>query len=204
MLGYGFAGICRDWLVYPSQMKWPGLFATTTLLNTLHNRHDLIANVNSSHNHHSPIADGNSPHNHHNSVAEVNHPQNHHNRFETGWTISRYGFLWRVTLIAFLWYFIPGYVFPALSTFAFITWIFPHNVIINQMFGMTTGMALLPITFDWSQITGFLGSPLTTPWFAAGSMLIGFVLWEWIVCPILHFSNVWEGQYFPLSSYCPD
>ena len=75
----------------------------------------------------------------------------------------------------------------------------------NQVFGMTTGMALLPITFDWSQIAGFLGSPLTTPWFAAGNIVLGLVLWEWIICPILHFSNVWEGLYFPFSSYgfCP-
>lgn len=73
----------------------------------------------------------------------------------------------------------------------------------NQVFGMTTGMALLPITFDWSQISGFLGSPLTTPWFAAGNIVVGLVLWIWIICPILHFTNVWEGLYFPFSSYIP-
>ena len=131
--------------------------------------------------------------------------KNHHN---TSWTISRFRFLWYVMIGALLWYFIPGVVCPALSTFAFITWIFPRNVLVNQIFGTTTGMALLPITFDWSQVTGYLGSslgsPLTTPWSAGLNVLIGFVLWEWIVSPILHFSNVWEGLYFPFSSYFPN
>ena len=43
MLGYGIAGICRRWLVYPSSMIWPDLLGTTTLLNTLHNRRNPIA-----------------------------------------------------------------------------------------------------------------------------------------------------------------
>lgn len=87
--------------------------------------------------------------------------------------------------------------------FAFMTWMFPANVVVNELFGMTTGMALLPVTFDWSQIIGYLGSPLTTPWFAAGNIVIGLVLWIWIICPILHYSNVWEGLYFPFSSFEP-
>jgi hypothetical protein len=37
-----------------------------------------------------------------------------------------------------------------LSIFAFITWIRPHNVVINQLFGGSTGLSLIPITFDVS------------------------------------------------------
>jgi OPT family oligopeptide transporter len=162
MLGYGIAGVCRRWLVYPAGMIWPALLATTTFLNTLHNRRN-------------PPVDG--------------------------WLVSRYRFFLYVFLGSFAWYFVPGYIFPALSTFAVITWLAPQNVILNEMFGMTTGMALLPITFDWSQVTGYLGSPLTTPWFAAGNIAFGLVLLIWIICPILHYSNVWEGLYFPFSSY---
>jgi OPT oligopeptide transporter protein len=162
MLGYGIAGVCRRWLVYPASMIWPALLATTTFLNTLHKRRNLIAD---------------------------------------GWIVSRYRFFLYTMIGSLIWSFIPGFVFPALSTFAFVTWMFPSNVIVNQLFGMTTGMALIPITFDWSQISGFLGSPLTTPWLAAGNILLGLVIWIWIVCPILHFNNVWEGLYFPFSSY---
>ena len=41
-----------------------------------------------------------------------------------------------------------------LSVFAFVTWIKPKNVVINQLFGGWTGISLIPITFDWTQITG--------------------------------------------------
>jgi len=164
MLGYGIAGICRRWLVYPAIMIWPSLLAITTFLNTVHNRENFPAD---------------------------------------NWTISRYRFFFIVFLASGLWYFFPGYIFPALSTFAFITFIAPQNVLLNQLFGMTSGMALLPITFDWTQISGFLGSPLVTPWWAAANVAIGLVLWEWLIVPILHFSNVWEGTYFPLTASTP-
>ena len=36
MLGYGLAGICRRWLVYPSDMIWPAALQTSTFLNTMH------------------------------------------------------------------------------------------------------------------------------------------------------------------------
>lgn len=36
MLGYGLAGLCRRWLVYPSDMIWPEALQTVTFLNTMH------------------------------------------------------------------------------------------------------------------------------------------------------------------------
>ena len=36
MIGYGLAGMCRRWLVYPSDMIWPGVLQSVTLLNTMH------------------------------------------------------------------------------------------------------------------------------------------------------------------------
>jgi hypothetical protein len=37
-----------------------------------------------------------------------------------------------------------------LSVFAFVTWIRPKNVVINQLFGGWSGISLIPITFDVS------------------------------------------------------
>jgi hypothetical protein len=51
-----------------------------------------------------------------------------------------------------------------LSSFAFVTWLAPDSPIVNQLFGFSTGLSLLPITFDWTQISGFVGSPLIPPW----------------------------------------
>ena len=91
-------------------MIWFNLFIMTILFNILHNHYKLVEDINISHN--------------------------HHNFIESDWIIFHYKFLWRVTLESFFWYFIPDLLFPALSIFAFITWIFPCNIIINQMFEM--------------------------------------------------------------------
>jgi OPT family oligopeptide transporter len=59
---------------------------------------------------------------------------------------------------------------------------------------------VLPLTVDWSQITGFLLSPLMTPFWAIGNIFFAFVFWIWFITPILHFTNVWYGKYMPIST----
>jgi OPT family oligopeptide transporter len=66
--------------------------------------------------------------------------------------------------------------------------------------GLTVGLDVLPITLDWSQVTGFLSSPLMTPFWAIANIFIGFAFWIWFITPILHFTNVWYGKYMPISS----
>lgn len=53
---------------------------------------------------------------------------------------------------------LPGYLFTALSTFTWVCWIRPDNIIINQLFGYEYGLGMSLITFDWSQIA-YIGSP---------------------------------------------
>lgn len=81
-----------------------------------------------------------------------------------GGSMPRYRWFGLITLCSFLYYFIPGYLAQFLSSFAFVTWIAPKNVVVNQLFGYTTGLSLIPITFDWTQISGYIGSPLIPPW----------------------------------------
>ena len=64
----------------------------------------------------------------------------------------------------------------------------------------TVGLDVIPLTIDWSQITGFLGSPLMTPFWAIGNVFVGFAFWIWIITPILHFTNTWYGKYMPIST----
>jgi OPT family small oligopeptide transporter len=71
-----------------------------------------------------------------------------------GWSISRYRYFLYVFVGSFVWYWFPGYIAKFLSVFAFVTWIRPHSPVINQLFGGWTGISLIPITFDWTQITG--------------------------------------------------
>lgn len=122
-----------------------------------------------------------------------NHPAN-------GWKISRLAFFSIVFVCLFVWYFFPGFIFQALSYFAWPTWIAPNNVIVNQVFGASTGLGLIPLTFDWNQVAGYIGSPLipnsATIWTVFASIVIIF----WAVVPAIHYTNTWYAQYLPISS----
>ncbi|OKO97868.1 Glutathione transporter 1 [Penicillium subrubescens] len=64
------------------------------------------------------------------------------------WKISRYAFFTITCCISFCWYWFPDFIFPALSYFNFPCWINPTSSVVNPLFGMKSGMGLIPITFD--------------------------------------------------------
>lgn len=81
-----------------------------------------------------------------------------------GGTMHRYRWFAIVTGCSFVYYFIPGFLAQFLSIFSVATWLAPQNPVVNQIFGGLTGLSLIPITFDWTQIAGYVGSPLIPPW----------------------------------------
>lgn len=117
----------------------------------------------------------------------------------SGWTVGKYRMFLYVMLGSFFWYWIPGYIAPFLSIFAWVTWIKPNNVVVNQLFGGATGLSLIPMTFDWTQVAGFNFSPLIAPWYAISNTLIGMVIFFWIVVPGIHYSNMFYSQFLPMS-----
>ncbi|KAG9036498.1 hypothetical protein FRB95_008796 [Tulasnella sp. JGI-2019a] len=121
---------------------------------------------------------------------------------EEGGGITRYKFFMIATSAAFIYYFIPGFLFQALSTFSFICWIKPNNVVVNQLFGVISGLGMGILTFDWNQIS-YIGSPLMVPWWAEVHIFVGFVLFYWILCPIMYYNNVWNMSYIPMSGNGP-
>jgi len=132
--------------------------------------------------------------------------------------ITRYRFFLYVGMGSFAFFFLPGFLFTALSVFSWICWIkpgalnptssssqliiLPDNRVLNQLFGVSTGMGLSTITFDWTQIN-WTGSPLMTPWWAEVHIFAGFVLFFWIITPALYYSNVWNLSYFPMAYSAP-
>ena len=82
-----------------------------------------------------------------------------------------------------------GFLFTALSYFSYACWIAPNNRVVNQLFGVSTGLGYGMLTFDWSQVT-WIGNPLATPWWAEVNWLLGFVLFYWILVPIMYYCNV--------------
>lgn len=121
------------------------------------------------------------------------------NEVANGWRITRWKFFFVVWFSAFIFYFLPGLLFPALSYFSVITWFAPNNVIIANLFGVSSGLGLFPVTFDWAQIA-YIGSPLLTPFWAAMNVVGGLVIVMWIVAPIAYYSNVFYSSYMPILS----
>ena len=121
------------------------------------------------------------------------------NTIANGWRISRWKFFFTVWLSAFLFYFVPGLLFPALSYFSIVTWFWPKNVVVANLFGVASGLGLFPVTFDWAQIA-YIGSPLLTPFWAAMNVVGGLVLVMWIIAPIAYYNNVFFSSYMPILS----
>lgn len=55
------------------------------------------------------------------------------------------------------------------------------------------------LTFDWAQVA-FVISPLSTPWWAEANIMAGFVIFFWILTPIMYYTNTWYTQYMPMST----
>ncbi len=157
-VGFGLAGMCRRFLVWPASMIWPQNLVQATILNTLHAEED--------------GADG---------------------------SMTRFRFFSIVSIAAFVFYFVPGYLFTALSFFNWVCWIWPTNMPVNVVFGTASGLGLSVLTFDWTQII-YIGSPLVTPWWAECNIFAGFVGLVWIVAPLMYFKNVWYQAYLPFNS----
>ncbi|EFX00268.1 small oligopeptide transporter [Grosmannia clavigera kw1407] len=116
-----------------------------------------------------------------------------------GGSIPRYRWFAYVTLAAAAYYFVPGFLAQFLSVLAVPTFLAPDSIIVNQLFGGQTGLSLLPLTLDWTQIAGFVGSPLIPPWHAIANTLIGVVVFYMFGAILLHYSNVWYGHFLPIS-----
>lgn len=123
---------------------------------------------------------------------EQNQPAN-------GWRISRWNFFFVVWLCAFLFYFLPGLLMPALSYFNVITWFAPDNVVVANLFGVVSGLGLFPVTFDWAQVA-YIGSPLLTPFWASMNVIGGLVIVMWIIAPIAYYCNLFYSSYMPILS----
>lgn len=63
--------------------------------------------------------------------------------FGKNWTASRYKFFYISAVSMFIYYWFPGYIFTALSTFNWMTWIAPNNLTLAILTGSSLGLGLL-------------------------------------------------------------
>ncbi|KAK9238778.1 OPT oligopeptide transporter protein-domain-containing protein [Lipomyces kononenkoae] len=112
-----------------------------------------------------------------------------------GWRISKYRLFNILLAAAFVYFFIPDYLFTALSTFNWMTWIAPKNKNLAFVTGSTIGTGFNPwTTFDWSVIN--YSSPLVVPFFTIANQYAGTVVGA-VVLLILYYTNFKYTAYVP-------
>ncbi|OWP05047.1 hypothetical protein B2J93_617 [Marssonina coronariae] len=116
------------------------------------------------------------------------------------WKMGRYKWFLVVMAAIFVWEWFPLWIAPFLGAFTFVCWAAPNNVVVNQLFGGQTGLALIPITFDWSIITAFVLSPLVYPWHAIANTLIGVVIFTIVTSLGVHYTGAFYSEYLPMST----
>ncbi|KAK6063067.1 OPT family small oligopeptide transporter [Seiridium cupressi] len=161
LMGLGFSGLLRRFVVYPVEAIWPNILPTLAL-----NRALLVPDRN-----------------------ETVH----------GWSLSRYKFFFLVFGIMFVYFWFPDFIFPALSYFAWMTWIKPDNFNLNMITGSQMGLGFNPISsFDWNVIST-VSLPLAYPFFAFAQQFFGVVLGGLIIVA-LYWTNVNWSAYLPINS----
>ena len=159
-LGFGFAGVLRKLVIYPTRNIWPTILPTIAF-----NR----------------------------ALLKPESKENIH-----GWTISRYSFLIITGVGSFLYFWLPNYLFQALSTFNWMTWIKPSNFNLATITGSVSGLGLNPIpTFDWN-IIGF-NNPLIIPFFSQANQFIGSVIAFFAIVGVYYSNYLWSA-YLPINS----
>ncbi|KAF8967215.1 hypothetical protein BGZ52_011194, partial [Haplosporangium bisporale] len=111
--------------------------------------------------------------------------------------MTRMKYFLMITLGSFIWYWLPGYIFPTIGTLAWICWINPDNIVLSQLTG-SDGLGIGTIALDWSAYS--IVAPLVTPWFAQVNILIGFILVAWVMVPWAYYTDLWSSKNYPILS----
>jgi hypothetical protein len=192
LIGFSMGGVAQRSLVTPASMLWPTTLVQAALFNTLHSaRYSGIA-----------------------ALVGLRRERFFLFAFMGALCWGKYSSTSCVTSLAEVARIatVPTYFFAGLSWFSWVCWIAPENTHVNQLFGPKSGLGWSMLTFDWNQIAYVVSRELfflfdieeladmdiialATPWWAEANVLIGFVIFYWIITPALYYSNVWHSQY---------
>ena len=115
-----------------------------------------------------------------------------------GWKISGYSFFFIVFAASFLYFWVPNYLFQALSYFSWLAWIKPDNQNLAVVTGFIGGLGLNPIpTFDWNMIS--LNSPLKVPFYNQTNLITGMFIGFFTILGLWYSNYKWTG-YMPINS----
>ncbi|KAE8714867.1 Oligopeptide transporter 3 [Hibiscus syriacus] len=159
ILGYGWAGMLRRYLVDPAEMWWPSNLAQVSLFRALHERDEKKKGL------------------------------------------TRMQFFLAVMVASFVYYALPGYLFPILTFFSWVCWAWPHSITAQQIGSGYHGLGVGAFTLDWAGISAYHGSPLVAPWSSIVNVGVGFIMFIYIIVPICYWKyNTFDAQKFPIFS----
>ncbi|SAM01495.1 hypothetical protein [Absidia glauca] len=107
---------------------------------------------------------------------------------------SRYFFI--VFGAAFVYAFIPEYMFPLLGGFSIFCLAKNDSVWFTRLFGGTNvneGLGILSLSFDWNFLSTY--SPMVLPLWVQLNIYFGILL-LWIIGPLLWYYDVWDAHSF--------
>ncbi|KAH9431438.1 hypothetical protein MCOR27_005874 [Pyricularia oryzae] len=114
-----------------------------------------------------------------------------------GWKASRYRFFLTAFVLMFFYFWIPNYLFKAVRSFNWMTWIAPENFTLGMITGFWGGMGFNPLpTFDYN-VAG--SSILVTPWFSAIQQYSMRILSGLIIIG-MYWGNMYWSAYMPINS----
>ena len=82
-----------------------------------------------------------------------------------------------------LWQFLPEYVFPFVSSLAFLCWVAPRNPVANFIGSGLGGMGFLNLSLDWSNINWNSSSIMLTPFWTQVILFLAFAFNCWVLLP---------------------
>ncbi|KAJ4881143.1 oligopeptide transporter [Raphanus sativus] len=159
ILGYGWAGILRRYLVDPVDMWWPSNLAQVSLFRALHEKE-------------------------HKSKS-----------------LTRMQFFLVALGASFLYYALPGYLFPILTFFSWVCWAWPNSITAQQVGSGYHGLGVGAFTLDWAGISAYHGSPLVAPWSSILNVGVGFIMFIYIIVPVCYWKfDTFDARKFPIFS----
>ncbi|KAI5950838.1 OPT2 [Candida jiufengensis] len=115
-----------------------------------------------------------------------------------GWKISGYNFFFVCFFGMFLYFWIPNYLFGALSYFNWMTWISPNNLNLAVVTGSIGGLGLNPIpSFDWNILNS--NEALNLPFYNQTNMIVGMFIGFFAILGIWYSNYKWTG-FMPINS----
>lgn len=105
-------------------------------------------------------------------------------------------FFFMVFGAAFVYAFIPEYMFPLLGGFSIFCLAKNDSVWFTRLFGGTNvneGLGILSLSFDWNFLSTY--NPMVLPLWVQLNIYFGILL-LWIIGPLLWFYDVWDAHSF--------